>query len=60
VVRRYVALQMRALGQTASGTITAQEEKVVIVVTLPWLLANVAERILPAIRRQATLSLENK
>jgi hypothetical protein len=36
------------------------EDSLVIAVTLPWLLAKVAERILPAMQKQATLLLENK
>jgi hypothetical protein len=52
--------QMRALGQSAAGTITVMEDSLFIAVTLPWLLAKVAERILPAVRTQATLLLESK
>jgi len=52
--------QMRALGQSAAGTITVLEESLHIEVTLPWLLAKAAERILPAMKKQATLLLENK
>ena len=52
--------QMRALGQSAAGTITVLEETLLIEVTLPWLLAKVAERILPAMKKQATLLLEQK
>jgi hypothetical protein len=52
--------QMRALGQSAAGTITVLEESLLIEVTLPWLLAKVAERIFPAMRKQATLFLKNK
>jgi len=52
--------QMRALGQSAVGTITVLDESVLIEVTLPWLLAKMAERILPAMKKQATLLLENK
>ena len=51
---------MRALGQSAAGTITVLEESLLIEVTLPWLLAKVAERILPAMKKQATLLLEQK
>jgi hypothetical protein len=51
---------MRALGQSAAGTITVLEESLLIEVTLPWLLAKVAERIFPAMRKQATLFLKNK
>jgi hypothetical protein len=52
--------QMRALGQSAAGTITVMEDSVLIAVTLPWLLAKVAERILPALRQRTTLLLEKK
>ena len=52
--------QMRALGQSAAGTITVLEESLLIEVTLPWLLAKMAERILPAMKKQATLLLEQK
>src|SRR5262245_11704667 len=52
--------QMRTLGQFAAGTITVLEDSLRIEVTLPWLLARAAERILPAMRKQATLLLENK
>jgi hypothetical protein len=52
--------EMRALGQSAAGTITVMEDSLLIAVTLPWLLAKVAERILPAMQKQATLLLENK
>jgi hypothetical protein len=52
--------QMRALGQSAAGTITVLETSLLIEVTPPWLLAKVAKRILPAMQKQATLLLENK
>jgi hypothetical protein len=52
--------QMRALGQSAAGTITVLEQSLLIEVTLPWLLAKVAERILPAMQKQATLLLGDK
>jgi hypothetical protein len=52
--------RMHALGQSAAGTITVREDSVLIEVMLPWLLAKVAERILPAMRKQTTLLLENK
>lgn len=55
-----LSFQMRALGQTASGTITVMEERVLISLTLPWLLAKMAERLLPALRKQTTLLLEKK
>jgi hypothetical protein len=52
--------RMSAIGQAASGTITVTEDQVLIAVTLPWLLAKAAERILPTLRKQATLLLEQK
>ena len=52
--------QMRALGQAAAGSIEVREDSLRIEVTLPWLLAKAAERIVPAIRQQATLLLEKK
>jgi hypothetical protein len=52
--------QMRGLGQTAAGTIEVFEDNVRIEVTLPWLLARMAERLLHAVQREATLLLEKK
>jgi hypothetical protein len=52
--------QMRALGQSAAGTITVFEDSLRIEVVLPWLLARAAEKILPTMRKQATLLLEKK
>jgi hypothetical protein len=51
---------MRALGQSASGTIAVAEDHLAITVTLPWLLAKAAERLMPAMREQAKLLLEKK
>ena len=52
--------QMRALGQSAAGTIEVMEESLRIEVSLPWLLAKAAERFLPTLRRETTLLLEKK
>ena len=52
--------QMRGLGQTAAGTIEVLDDSLRIEVMLPWLLARLAERLAPAIRREATLLLEKK
>jgi hypothetical protein len=49
-----------ALGQQAAGTIDVLEDSVRIEVTLPWLLAKIAERLAPAIRRESVLMLEKK
>ena len=55
-------LQFRvtALAQTASGTIDVLDDHVRLEVTLPWLLAKVAETIQPLIRKEGTLLLEKK
>ena len=52
--------QMRALGQTAAGTIEVLEDALRIEVSLPWLLAKAAKRLLPILRKEATLLLEKK
>jgi putative polyhydroxyalkanoic acid system protein len=52
--------QMRALGQSAAGSIEVREDSLRIEVTLPWLLAKAAERVVPAVRRETALLLEKK
>ena len=52
--------QMRALGQSAAGSIEVLEDALRIDVSLPWLLAKAAKRLLPLLRTQATLLLEKK
>ena len=52
--------QMRALGQTAAGTIEVLEDSLHIEVSLPWLLAKAANRLLPALRKGTVLLLEKK
>ena len=49
-----------ALGQDAAGSVDVREDHVLIEVTLPWLLAKIAERLVPAIRREGVLLLEKK
>jgi hypothetical protein len=51
---------MRALGQTAAGTIEVLEDALRIEVSLPWLLAKAAKRLLPILKKQTTLLLEKK
>jgi hypothetical protein len=55
-------LQFRvsAVGQAASGIIDVAEDHVRLEVTLPWLLAKIAEKFVPAIRKEGTLMLEKK
>jgi hypothetical protein len=55
-----VTFQVRALGQTAAASIDVFEREVRLELTLPWFLQKLAERILPALRRETTLLLEKK
>ena len=52
--------RMRALGQAAAGTIEVLEDALRIEVSLPWLLAKAANRLLPLLRKEATLLIEKK
>jgi hypothetical protein len=51
---------MSALGQNAAGLIDFADDHVRLEVTLPWLLAKLAEKFTPAIRKEGTLMLEKK
>ena len=55
-----LSFRMRALGQIAAASIEVLEDAVLIEVSLPWLLARAAKRILPMLRTEATLLLEKK
>jgi hypothetical protein len=55
-----LVLRVRALGQSASGIIDVLDDCVRLEVTLPWLLAKFAERVVPTIRKETTLLLEKK
>lgn len=55
-----VRFRMHAFGQTAPATIEAMDDSLRIEITLPWLLAKVANRLLPILRKQATLLLQKK
>lgn len=55
-----LTFQMRGLGQSAAGTIEVFEDSLRIDVMLPWLLTTLAERLVPALRKEATLLLEKK
>jgi putative polyhydroxyalkanoic acid system protein len=55
-----VRFQMHGLGQSAAGTIEVLDDSVRVEVTLPWLLEKFAERLLPTLRKEATLLLEKK
>ena len=49
-----------AFGQTALASIEVLEDTLRIEVSLPWLLAKAANRLIPVLQRQATLLLETK
>jgi hypothetical protein len=55
-----VKFSIRALGQSAAGTIDVLEDQLRLTVTLPWLLAKLGERLIPAIRKEGALLLEKK
>ena len=55
-----LAFRLAALGQAISGTIDVFDDRVDLQITLPWLLAKLAETIQPLIRREGTLMLEKK
>jgi hypothetical protein len=55
-----LVFNMSTLGQSAAGRIDIAEDHVRLEVTLPWLLAKFAEKLTPAIRKEATLMLEKK
>ena len=53
-----LAFNLSALGQSAVGVIDVADDHVRLEVQLPWLLAMVAEKLTPAIRKEGTLMLE--
>jgi Putative polyhydroxyalkanoic acid system protein (PHA_gran_rgn) len=55
-----VRFRMHALGQAAAASIEVLEDALRVEVSLPWLLAKAAKRLLPILRKEATLLLEKK
>ncbi|HEY6704225.1 MAG TPA: polyhydroxyalkanoic acid system family protein [Xanthobacteraceae bacterium] len=53
-----LAFTLSALGQSAVGVIDVADDHVRLEVELPWLLAVIAEKLTPAIRKEGTLMLE--
>jgi hypothetical protein len=51
---------LSALGQSVSGSIDVFDDQVRLELVLPWLLATIAERLQPLIRKEATVLLEKK
>ena len=58
--RDTLRFRMRALGQTAAGSIEVLEDALRVEVLLPWLLAKAAKRLLPILRTEATNLLEKR
>ena len=59
-VRHLMAAKVRGHFTQYTGRIDIAEDHVRLEVTLPWLLAKFAEKLTPAIRKEATLMLEKK
>lgn len=55
-----LTFRVRALGQSAAGTVDVAEDHVRLEVTLPWLLQKFAEAAQTAIRARGKLLLEKK
>jgi len=55
-----VSFAVTGLGQHAHGSIDVREGEVALEVTLPWLLAKIAEQFTPLIRKEGVLMLEKK
>lgn len=51
---------IRAVGQTASGAIDVGEDQVRLELQLPWLLAKLADKVMPTLEKQTRLMLEKK
>jgi hypothetical protein len=56
----HLEFRVSALGQGASGSIDVAEDHVRLEILLPWLLAQLGEKIRPLIRNQGTLLLDKK
>jgi Putative polyhydroxyalkanoic acid system protein (PHA_gran_rgn) len=55
-----LAFRVSALAQTAAGTIDVFDNAVRLELTLPWLLAKIADRFIPTIEQTGRLLLEHK
>lgn len=55
-----LTFDVATLGQHVSGIIDVGEDEVRLELTLPWLLAKLAQRLTPAIRKEGRLLLEKK
>lgn len=55
-----LAFRVASLGQRCSGIIDVQDDHVKLEVTLPWLLAKVAEKVKAVVQNRGNLMLEKK
>jgi hypothetical protein len=55
-----LTFRVGALGQTAMGSLEVLDSSVRLELTLPWLLAKLADRFLPKIEQTGRLLLEHK
>ena len=55
-----LTFRVRAVGQSAAGTVDVAEDHVRLEVTLPWLLQKFAERVLSTIQGRGQVLLEKK
>jgi hypothetical protein len=56
----HIQFRLTALAQSISGAIYVFNDHVRLEIVFPWLLAKIAERIQPLIRKEAKLLLEKK
>jgi hypothetical protein len=56
----HLQFRVSAIGQAARGSIDVAEDHVRLEVSLPWLLAAIAEKLQPLIRKEGLLMLEKK
>jgi len=56
----HLDFRISVLGQSASGSIDVADDHVKLEVLLPWLIAKLAEKLQPAIRKEGLLMLEKK
>jgi hypothetical protein len=56
----HLAFRISALGRMMSGTIDVAEDRVDVEIVLPWLLAQLVDKLRPLIRREGGLMLEKK
>jgi hypothetical protein len=53
-----LTFRLRALGQSAAGVIHVFDDHLRLEVALPWLLAKISERFVPAIQKEGQLLLK--